>query len=345
MQTKINFTTLRNYIFLGIRGLICYTLYIYRFYPKLKLAKFINNKQIVDIKIDKINFKIMVDLKDEGLSYDLYIGRVREYPNVLYFKKFLKEYSKQIDTIVEIGANIGYYVLYENAIFKQALKKKVSIFAVEPVVESLSLLKENIKLNNVSDIKLINAAIGDKNKKVNIVVPPQRNYTQIEGISGNDRYASNSEKRTIETYSLKGLFSQYKIPQKNLLFRWDIEGYEYNLVKNNYEMFEKLQNVHIVMEFHSFFLREKKTIEFLSLLKKLGFKLQYVVSCYPPYFLRMPNFIKRALIKMWLIEHNGTNLGILPEFESIDDLIKEFQNTDSALYNYTNLHFYLVKAD
>lgn len=344
MLTKTNFVKLRNYILVRIRGLFCYALYIYRFYPKLKLAKLINKKQIVEIKIDNIKYKMLLDLEDEGIAIDLYIGRLREYPNVLYFKKFLKEYKQGINSIVEIGANIGYYVLYENAIFKQLLRKKVHIYAVEPVSRNLDLLKENVKLNNLSNITLIHAAVGEKNKKINLIVPPQGNYAQIEGASGNEIYLSNSVKEKVDMYTLRKLFSQYKIPRNNLLFRWDIEGYEYNLVKSNYDMFAELQNVHIIMEFHAVFLKKKKTIEILNLLKKLGFKLRFVVSCYPPYFLRMPKFIRWALIKMWLTEHNGTNLGILPEFQSLDDLIKEFRNTESALYDYPNLHFYLVKS-
>ena len=345
MPTKLNLLALRNYFLVRIRGIFCYVLYIYRFYPGLKLAKLINKNPIVDIKIRNISYKMMLDLNDEGIAIDLFIGRLREYPNVLYFKKFLKEYSHRIDTVVEIGANIGYYVCYEDAIFKQVLKKKIHIFAVEPVSRNLSLLRENTKLNNVTDITLIQAAVGDKDKKINLVIPPQGNYTQVEGASGNERYKSNSVKEKIDMYTLRTLFSRYKIPRKNLLFRWDIEGYEYNLIKGNYDMFKELKNVCIIMEFHAAFLKEKKIVEFLNLLKKLGFTLKLTVSCYPPYFIRMPNLVKRLLIKTWLMEHNGTHLDILPEFKSLDDLITGFQNPESALYDYTNLHFYLVKEN
>jgi len=343
MQEKSNLINLRNYFLVRARGVFCYALYIYRFYPGLKLTKIFNKNPIVDIKIDKIKYKMMLDLRDEGIAIDLFIGRLREYPNVLYFKKFLKKHKQKIDTIVEIGANIGYYVCYENAIFKQSLKKRVHTYAVEPVSRNIDLLKENIKLNNVSDITLVHAAIGEKDKKINLIVPPQGNYTQIEGMNGNERYSTNFVKERINMYSLKTLFSMYGIPQKNLLFRWDIEGYEYNLMKGNYDFFKQLKNAHIIMEFHAFFLKEKKIIEFLNLFKNLGFKLEYVVSCYPPYFIRMPKIVRWALIKMWLTEHNGTNLGILPEFKSIDDLIKEFKNPNTPLYKYTNLHFYLAK--
>lgn len=342
MLSKSDFIKLRNYFLVRIRGVFCYTLYIWRFYPGLKLTKLFTRKPIIDIKIGKIKFKMMLDLNDEGIAIDLFIGRLREYPNVLYFKKFLDRYRKNIDTIVEIGANIGYYVLYEDAIFR-SLKKKIKIFAVEPVSSNISLLKENLILNKASNVEIIHAAVGDRDKKMNVIIPPQGNFAQVEGGAGNDRYMESSTKERIDMYSLKTLMSKYKIPHKNLLFRWDIEGYEYNLVKGNYDTFKALKNVHIIMEFHGFFLLEKKSIEFLTLLKNLGFQLKHVVSNYPPYFIRMPKIVRWLLIKMWLMEHNGTNMGILPEYRSLDDLIKGFRDIDSPLYNYIQLHFYLVK--
>lgn len=342
MKSKSKLIELRNYFLVRIRGVFCYTLYIWRFYPGLNLTKRFTKRPIIDIKIGKIKFKMMLDLNDQGIAIDLFIGRLREYPNVLYFKKFLERNKKNIDTIVEIGANIGYYVAYEDAIFK-SLKKKIKTFAVEPVSSNINLLKENITLNNVENIEIIHAAIGDKDKKMNVIIPPQGNFAQVEGGAGNDRYMENYTKERIDMYTLKTLMTKYKIPSKNLLFRWDIEGYEYNLVKGNYDTFKALKNAHIIMEFHGFFLLEKKSVEFLTLLKDLGFKLKYTVSNYPPYFIRMPKIVRWILIKTWLMEHNGTNMGILPEYKSIDDLIEGFKDIESPLYNYIQLHFYLVK--
>ena len=343
MTAKSDLIKLRNYFLVRIRGIFCYVLYIWRFYPKLTLAKFVNPRQIVDITIQDIKYKMLVDLADEGIAIDLYIGRLREYPNVIYFRKFLKEYGKRIDTIVEIGANIGYYVAFEDAIYKKVLKKKVHIYADEPVSRNIALLRENVALNNITNITIIQAAVGHKDKKVNLLVPPQGNYTQVEGISGNERYTQHVVKERIDMYSLKTLLARYKIPRKNLLFRWDVEGYEYNLVKGNADVFKGLKNAHIIMEFHAFFLGVKKTVEFLNVLKSIGFTLKFVVSCYPPYFIRMPRAVRWFLIKTWLMEHNGTNLGLLPEFTSLDDLIGGFRDENNALYKYTNLHFYLVK--
>ncbi|MCL4360151.1 FkbM family methyltransferase [Patescibacteria group bacterium] len=344
MASPSGFIRLRNYILVRIRGVFCYALYIYRFYPKLKLVKAFNKHPVVPISIGNIKFRMQLDLNDEGIAIDLFIGRLREYPNVLFFRKFLDTYRKRISTIVEIGANIGYYVAYEHAIFQnQRPQKNVRIFAVEPVSRNVALLQENVRLNSITGIKVIQAAAGGEDKSINLIVPAQGNYTQIEGVSGGEWYQKNAVKEKVRMYSLQTLFSEWRIPKKNVLFRWDIEGYEYNLVKENYRLFKSLKNVSIIMEFHAFFLGERRIAEFLNLLKQLGFSLEYAVSCYPPYFIRMPRPVRWFLIKTWLLEHGGTNLGLLPEFKSIDDLIRGFRNPESALYVYTNLHFYLVK--
>lgn len=329
---------------LSFRGAVYYIFYEFRFAPYIKLVSLFNSKPIVDLSIGGVKYKMKLDLDDGGLSHDIFICKVREYPNVLYFIKFLKKNAKNIDTLIDVGANIGYYALFANAIFKQKIKKNIKTYAYEPVLENYNLLEENIALNDFPSAKLINAAVGEKNRKINVHVPSHRNLSQIEGVS-KDSFISSSPKRSVDMYSLSSIFSKNKIPLRRVLFRWDVEGYEYNIIKGNYGTFKKLKNAYIIMEFHSFFLLEKKTIELLTILKDLNFKLEFVVSCYPPYFLRMPKIVKKALIRTWLMEKNGTNLGLLPEFKTIDDLIQEFRNTESPLYTYPNLHFYLSKEN
>ena len=45
--------------------------------------------------------------------------------------------------VLDIGANIGYYVLIE----RNLIGKKGKIVAVEPVDENIELLKKNLELN------------------------------------------------------------------------------------------------------------------------------------------------------------------------------------------------------
>ena len=56
---------------------------------------------------------------------------------------YLKQIIKEGDIIIDLGANIGYYVLMESSI----LGINGRIVAVEPVPKNMHLLKKNLELN------------------------------------------------------------------------------------------------------------------------------------------------------------------------------------------------------
>jgi len=54
--------------------------------------------------------------------------------------------SKEINTIIDLGANIGDFVLIENHY------SKAKIFAFEPVEKNFNILKANLYLNNLEEL-------------------------------------------------------------------------------------------------------------------------------------------------------------------------------------------------
>ncbi len=113
--------------------------------------------------IDKVNhekFKIVsvngmpmyVYLGDPGISRDLYLYRNREKFSVQFLEWFLKE----DDIVMDIGANIGYYVLLEHR-----LATRGKIFACEPVPFNRNLLERNLELNGIQDVQVLPFAFGD----------------------------------------------------------------------------------------------------------------------------------------------------------------------------------------
>src|SRR3989344_6700529 len=324
-------TSIRQHAIRGLRGLFYIIFYVLRTKPKIFIAKIINPVQKITIAIGKIKYEMIVDLNDNGISQDLYSARIREYPNVLFFIKFLTKYGKSIDTVFEIGANIGYYFLLSHVVFKNKLKKNVKIIGVEPVSDNFAILKTNAELNEVNNSVLVKAAVGDRDKKINVIVPREKNLSHMEGIDN----VSSIKKFSIEKvdmYSLRTLFDKYSIKHKRVLFRWDIEGYEYQIMTGNKDVFRALKNVFIIMEFHPQLLKKNKTIKFLRLLKEIGFNLEFTVSCYPLYFFSgTPKIIQRLLLKLWVMEKGGEKLGLLNKYKTLDDLITEFFNENSAL--------------
>jgi FkbM family methyltransferase len=297
----------------------------------------------VNIEIKDINFKMMVDLKDSGLSHDLLACGIREYPNVLYLIDFIKKYRKEIDTPIDIGANIGYYALLVNKIFEKYQQKNRLVLAIEPVKSSFELLQKNLALNGFKNVMAINAAIGEADKRVIMAVPQRKNLSHIKDVVKTSKMIKSYKEELVDMLSLKKLFTTYGILPKNVLFRFDIEGYEYQLLRGNKEFFKNLQQAFMVMEFHPFLLKEQEAVNFLELLKEVGFKLDMVVSCYPLYFLCVPKFLRNILKITWVWEKENDSLGKIKRLKSIDNLLAEVHDRQSPLYTHPNLHLYLVK--
>ena len=131
---------------------------------------------------------------------------------------FIPELIRKGDTIIDIGANLGYFT----RIFSRATGKDGTVWAVEPIPLYREILKKNISHN--SNIIIIPFALGD------------RESTEYMGIPGNQPYRHGLT-RIIEArdnaIEEKGLPVEVKTPEAifgNLdkidFIKCDIEGYE-----------------------------------------------------------------------------------------------------------------------
>ena len=99
-------------------------------------------------------FKMHIDRTDETLSRALMSGSYE--PNET---RIMMSMVKPGMTIVDIGANIGYYTL----LFARAVGEGGSVYAFEPAPETFALLKRNLRENNLSHIvKLHEIALSDR---------------------------------------------------------------------------------------------------------------------------------------------------------------------------------------
>ena len=91
-------------------------------------------KRFVKSKI--YNYQMYLDLKDLGLSRALWLFGNRE----LDHKYMLETIVKPGMSILDIGANIGYYPLME----LKLIGKKGKLIAIEPSSSNIALLKKNL---------------------------------------------------------------------------------------------------------------------------------------------------------------------------------------------------------
>lgn len=180
-------------------------------------------------------------LKLNGFERKLYLRTNAGDLAILYeifwqkaYDRFTIDYAS-LETIVDLGANIGLASLFFNSVSPQA-----RILAVEPEHKNFVVLQKNLnRLINTENVKAIQAA-------VNYVDGPL--YLKKERYAFNTKVNNSFLGETIEGISLNTLFKRYNLCKVDLL-KIDVEGFEHQIFSENLEWIEKVKN--IIIEIHS----------------------------------------------------------------------------------------------
>ena len=169
------------------------------------------NKKFITKKI--YNYKMLLDLYDKGISRTLLLFGKRE----LEHKKMLENIIKPEMTVLDIGANIGYYSL----MMLQLMGNKGKLIAVEPSPSNIEILRKNLLLNKYNDIEVHNVAISDENGTKKFFLSEMSNLNTL----------NYTEKKSLnltgETINVKTLTVPQIMEGRNLdLIRMDVEGHE-----------------------------------------------------------------------------------------------------------------------
>jgi len=194
------------------------------------------------------------------LSYNL--GLLRKYPLYKYHY-FLRSIIKKKDTVIDIGANLGYFSLY----FSGWVGAQGIVYAVEPVESVRKVLIKNAK--KYENIKIIPYALGEFNKDIEIINTTRKTKGFIA--SGSNFVVDGSKPVTDENIDKfnavmrKGseLFGGLS---KIDFIKCDVEGYETNIIPEMEVLLKKHEPLMLIET-----RREKR--EFLqNYLSDLGFK-------------------------------------------------------------------------
>ena len=150
--------------------------------------------------------------------------------------RIMKEFVKPCMTVIDIGANIGYYTL----LFARAVGKEGMVYAFEPAPQAFSLLQRNLRENNLDGIvKLFSVALSDHEGAAELFI---NEYNK-----GNNRLYKSGNMRSI-SIRLKRLDDVISASEHVDFIKMDIEGAEVLALRGMRELLKRDRPV-IVMEY------------------------------------------------------------------------------------------------
>ncbi|MEK7643992.1 MAG: FkbM family methyltransferase [Patescibacteria group bacterium] len=170
------------------------------------------------------------DVADESVWTEIF--KLREY------RRAEEIIANSRGLIVDVGAHAGFFSLY-----CRALNPQIPIIAVEPEPRNIAALNKHLKLNRVENVLVEQTALAAKSGKRELFVSPDSSFHYL---LTDDEKTDN--KITVNCITLNDLAKKYRINGIDLL-KMDIEGGEYELVKN-WGASEWGMIRQIVMEYH-----------------------------------------------------------------------------------------------
>jgi FkbM family methyltransferase len=194
-----------------------------------------------DLKFNNREYRVCIDSDDpsgEGCINEIF------YHNEYVLDQFVNLKSH----IIDIGANCGMATII---LAKQ--NPESIIYSFEPHYPTFLLLKENVELNNLTNVKMLNMAVSDSsNKKLVLFNHPDfsggnTTCSTREAFSSHFRRSVNTTE--IDCISLDDIINLNNIENVHLL-KIDCEGAEYEILRNSQHFINKrIKN--LVGEFHN----------------------------------------------------------------------------------------------
>ena len=144
-------------------------------------------------------------------------------------------------TIIDIGANAGYFTLFAASLYPRA-----KIFSFEPVPVNYAQLKRNRNLNSTREINCFPQAVAGLAGVINLTFDPSDSFTTSATMFASEKVAEKS--LAVPCVTLEQLMDENGLEKCDLL-KMDCEGAEYDILYNCSP--EYLQRIdQIAMEVH-----------------------------------------------------------------------------------------------
>ena len=166
-----------------------------------------------------------------------------EYKKRILFEKIVKKGS----CVFDIGANVGFYTLLSS----ELVGPKGTVISFEPLPRNIYFLKKHLRINKLTNVKIIEAAVSDSSGIKYFEPSPSPSMAHL----------SKRGDLKVKTVSLDKLILKDKVPSPQYM-KIDVEGAEMNVLLGAESI---LKNIHpiIFLATHGGYIH-KKCIKFLQ---------------------------------------------------------------------------------
>lgn len=222
--------------------------------------------QVLNVKVayNKYGAYCMpVSSQHRTLNQKILKGQVFEPDTIQYMMDNAKE-----GDIVHAGTFFGDFI----PAISRGVSEKAKIWAFEPNPESYRCTQITMILNDIQNVSLLNAGLGDKPSKINLTTKDKKGVSLggSSTIGAQDKVAGTTEQ--IDILTIDG-----SVPKdRNIsILQLDIEGFEKNALMGALETIKRCKPILILEDDHGFTKSEWFRDNILSLNYKMDKKLHY----------------------------------------------------------------------
>ncbi|QLH77297.1 FkbM family methyltransferase [Halosimplex rubrum] len=250
-------------------------------------------------ELDVLDFRMRVDALDEGLSRELLRDGVREPLATEAYRRELTRLESERGplTVVDAGANIGYFALQYPALSRYVGGNgnedehvegdgndekreggEGEVIAVEPLPSNAALLEGNVALNGFEEsVSCHRCAVGSSTTRTTMHVSTHSNWGTVGDTMGMDHFVDEIE---VPVWRLDDLLRDRAVPLDSVdAVRMDVQGYEYEVVRGMADLLDRGDLGLLFLEIHPWYLRETGEYDaFLSTLEAAGFEPVFVAD-------------------------------------------------------------------
>ena len=149
--------------------------------------------------------------------------------------------------LLDVGANIGYYTV----IGSQCVGESGRVIAFEPEARNYFLLQHNCEYNELDNVMLQHAALGERNGEISL-------YLNTDNLGDHQVYADDGSRAVQKVRMLVGddCLAQYPDVRAVDLIKVDTQGAELQVLRGLVATLEKsVPDVHLIVEFCPYALR------------------------------------------------------------------------------------------